>query len=92
MMDWARMLVYFAGTVDEELLLLNEHLAAENRIPRAQTKGRLLLSDAEKAALADIGHRRGRKCLWTSRTRTLPSAKHLATGRSWPIAPIHHDP
>ena len=63
MMDWARMLVYFAGTVDEELLLLNEHLAAENRIPRAQTKGRLLLSDAEKAALADIGHRRGRKVL-----------------------------
>ena len=44
----ARMLAYITGTVDQELLLRNEYLAAENRIPRAQIKGRLLLSDAEK--------------------------------------------
>ena len=47
-MIWARMLAYITGTVDEELLLRNEYLAAENRILRAQIKGRLLLSDAEK--------------------------------------------
>jgi putative transposase len=45
------------------LLLRNEYLAAENRIRRAQIKGRLLLSDAEKATLAEIAHRLGRKAL-----------------------------
>ena len=62
-MDWARMLAYITGTVDQELLLRNEYLAAENRILRAQIKGRLLLSDAEKATLAEIAHRLGRKAL-----------------------------
>jgi hypothetical protein len=51
-MIWARMLAYIAVSVDQELLLRNEYLAAENRILRAQSKGRLLLSDAEKATLA----------------------------------------
>jgi putative transposase len=46
-MIWARMLAYITGTVDQELLLRNEYLAAENRILRAQIKGKLLLSDAE---------------------------------------------
>src|ERR1700732_3856515 len=62
-MTWARMLAYITGTVDQELLLRNEHLAAENPILRAQIKGRLLLSDAEKATLAEIAHRLGRKAL-----------------------------
>ena len=53
-MIWARLLAYISGTVDQELLLRNEYLAAENRILRAQIQGRLLLSDAEKATLADI--------------------------------------
>jgi putative transposase len=48
-MIWARMLAYSTRTVDQELLLKNEYLAGENRILRAQIKGRLLLSDAEKA-------------------------------------------
>ena len=46
-MIWARMLAYITGTVDQELLLRNEYLAAENRILRSQIKGRMLLSDAE---------------------------------------------
>ncbi len=62
-MIWARALAYMTGTVDQELLLRNEYLAAENRILRAQIKGRLLLSDAEKATLAEIAHRLGRKAL-----------------------------
>jgi hypothetical protein len=45
------MLAYITGTVDQELLLRNEYLAAENRILRAQFKGRLLLSDAEKGCV-----------------------------------------
>jgi len=32
-MEWARMLAYVTGTVDQELLLRNEYLAAENRVP-----------------------------------------------------------
>jgi hypothetical protein len=43
------MLAYITGTVDQELLLRNEYLAAENRILKAQIKGRLLLSEADKA-------------------------------------------
>ena len=62
-MVWARMLAYITGTVDQELLLRNEYLAAENRILKAQIKGRLLLSEADKATLAEIAHRLGRKAL-----------------------------
>src|SRR6476646_7271708 len=62
-MDWARILAYVTGTVDQELLARIEYLAAENRILKAQLKGRLKLSDAERATLAEIGHRLGRKAL-----------------------------
>ena len=50
-------------TVDQELLGRNEYLAAENRILKAQLKGRPDLSDAERGALGEIGHRLGRKVL-----------------------------
>src|SRR5664280_1689904 len=62
-MNWARMLAYITGTVDQELLVRNEYLAAENRILKAQVTGRLLLSEADKATLAEIAHRLGRKAL-----------------------------
>ena len=55
-MDWARMLAYITGTVDQELLLRNEYLAAENCILKSQVKGRLLLSDIDRATLAKIGY------------------------------------
>ena len=53
-MLWAQLLAYVTRTVDQELLLRNEYLAAENRILKAQIKGRLLLSQEEKATLAEI--------------------------------------
>ena len=62
-MDWARILAYITGTVDQELLLRNEYLAAENRILKALIKSRLLLTDVEKTTLAEIAHRLGRKDL-----------------------------
>ena len=62
-MDWPRILAYITGTVDQELLVRNEYLVAENRILKNQIKGRLLLSDPEKKTLAEIGHRLGRKAL-----------------------------
>jgi putative transposase len=62
-MIWAQLLAYVTGTVDQELLLRNKYLTAENRILKAQIKGRLLLSQEEKATLAEIAHRLGRKAL-----------------------------
>ena len=62
-MNWARILAYVTGTVDQELLLRNEYLAAENRILKAKLKGRVRFSDAERARLGEIGHRLGRKVL-----------------------------
>ena len=50
-MDWKTMLAYISGSVDEELLLRNEYLVAENRILRNQTKGRLRLNGAPFSAV-----------------------------------------
>ena len=44
-MDWARILAYITGSVNQELLLRNEYLAAENRILKAQIKTPLRLTD-----------------------------------------------
>ena len=60
-MDWRKVLAYITGTVDEELLLRNEYLAAENRILKGQLKGRLRLTDPQRKTLAEIGYRLGRK-------------------------------
>ena len=49
--------------VNQELLLKNEYLVAENRILKAHIRGRLRLSDGEKATLAEIAKRVGRKAL-----------------------------
>src|SRR6266516_2295235 len=62
-MLWARLLAYVTETVNQELLLRNEYLMAENRILRGQIKGRLLLSEGEKRILAEIAHRLGRMVL-----------------------------
>src|SRR5207244_7663494 len=43
--------------------LRNEYLAAENHILKSQVKGRLRLSDGERATLAGIAKRLGRKAL-----------------------------
>ena len=51
------------GLVNQELLLRNEYLAAENRILRAHLPSRLRLSDPERSTLAEIAKRLGRKAL-----------------------------
>jgi hypothetical protein len=61
--NWIRLLSYVTGLVNQELLLRNEYLVAENRILRAQIKGRLRLSDGERSTLAEIAKRLGRKAL-----------------------------
>ena len=74
----ARLLAYVTGTVNQKLLLRNEYLAAENRILKAQIKGRLLLTQEEKIALAEIAHRLGRKAL-----EEVASAAQPATILGW---------
>ncbi|MHC4339979.1 MAG: hypothetical protein ACYSX0_07180 [Planctomycetota bacterium] len=62
-MSWSKLLAYLTGTVDQELLLRNEFLAAENQILRSKIQGRLLSTDPERIALARFGKRLGRKAL-----------------------------
>src|SRR5437016_9408189 len=61
--NWARLLAYVTGLVNQEFLLQNEYLAAENRILRSHLPSRLGLSNPERATLAEIGRRLGRKAL-----------------------------
>jgi transposase InsO family protein len=62
-MDWKTLLAYVTGSVDEQLLLRNEYLVAENGILRNQITGRLQLSDAERTTLAAIGKKLGKQAL-----------------------------
>ena len=54
---WARLLAYVTGLVNQQLLLENEYLAAENRILKARLQPGWRLSDGERATLAEIGKR-----------------------------------
>ncbi len=54
---WAKLLAYVTGSVNQELLLRNEYLAAENRISRFR------LTNPERATLAEIAKGLGRKAL-----------------------------
>jgi putative transposase len=78
---WTRILAYITGTVDQELLLRNEYLSAENRILRAELKGRRVLSDAERTKLADIGFRLGRKAL--AEVATAPNRPLVVLSQEW---------
>ena len=53
---WARLLAYVTGLVNQKLLLQNEYLAIENRIPRAHLPTRIRLSRDTKfcAAFLDV--------------------------------------
>ena len=59
----ARLLAYVTGMVNQQLLLQNEYLLAENRILRAHLPNRLPLTDPEQSTLAVIGKRLGRRGL-----------------------------
>ena len=60
---WVRLLAYVTGLVNQELLLQNEYLAAENQILKAHLGPGCRLSNGEKRTLAEIGKRLGRKAL-----------------------------
>lgn len=62
-MHWARFLAFVVGKVNQELLLRNEYLVAENKILRAQISGRPNLSTTERKTLGEIGYRLGAEIL-----------------------------
>jgi protoporphyrinogen oxidase len=76
-MDWARILAFVTGTVDQELLARIEYLAAENRILKAQLKGRLQLSDAERVTLGEIAIKGGNERLLEALARRLKTTKSV---------------
>jgi hypothetical protein len=59
----ARFLAFVTGLVNQELLLKNEYLLAENRILKAHLQPGFRLSRPERTTLAEIGKRLGRKLL-----------------------------
>jgi transposase len=59
----ARLLAYVTGMVNQQILLQNEYLIAENRILRSHLPARLRLTDPQRATLATIGQRLGREAL-----------------------------
>ena len=56
-------LAMVGGHVEEELLLRNEYLAAENEILKSKIEGPVRLTDPERIRLAKISNRLGRKGL-----------------------------
>jgi len=51
---WKHLLALVTGLVNQELLLRNEYLAAENRILKARLPSRFRLSDPERSTLGEI--------------------------------------
>jgi hypothetical protein len=54
-MNWARILAFVTGMVDEELSARSEYLAVENRILKAKLKGRLELFQTSTLIEAESG-------------------------------------
>ena len=60
-MKTAEVMAIVGGHVDEELLLRNEYLAAENEIMKSKLDKRLNFTNEERVRLAKLGQRLGRK-------------------------------
>ena len=58
-MNWKMLLACVTGSV----LLRNEYLVTENHILRNQIEGRVLLADAERQTLAEIGKKLSKQAL-----------------------------
>ena len=80
-MEWKTVLAYITGTVDQELLLRNEYLVAENRILRNQITGRVRLTDGERTTLAALGKRLGKQAVPSMKSSALKYLSFLDTTR-----------
>ena len=79
-------LALVGGHVDEELLLRNEYLAAENEILRSKIPGRVPMTDDERIRLAKIGKRLGTKAL-----KDVAAIVTFAARNPWGDCPTHPD-
>lgn len=59
----ARLLAYVTGMVNQQLLLQNEYLIAENRILRSHLPARVPLTNPQRSTLASLGKKLGRQAL-----------------------------
>src|SRR5213075_14942 len=71
--NWARLLAFVTGLVNQQLLLQNEYLAAENRVLRAHLPTRLRLTNPReirwrKSASASAAKRWSTLPAWLNRT------------------------
>jgi hypothetical protein len=73
-------LAYVTGLVNQELLLQNGYLAAENRILKARLQPGWRLSDGERATLAEIG--KPGIANWWLRNSMAPSSAARRAGRA----------
>ena len=55
MMEAMEALALVSGRVEEELLVRNEYLAAENRILKSKLKKPVSFNDSERSQLAKVG-------------------------------------
>ena len=61
--EFVEIMTLAKGRLEQELLLRNQYLAAENEILRSRIEGRLLLTREEKALLARLGKEIGAEAL-----------------------------
>jgi putative transposase len=62
-MESLEALALISGMVEEEILIRNEYLAAENEILKSKLKGTIKFKDAERIRLVKIAKRMGLKAL-----------------------------
>jgi len=62
-MESLEALALISGRVEEEILIRNEYLAAENEILKSKLKGKIAFKNSERIRLAKIGKQLGSKAL-----------------------------
>jgi hypothetical protein len=87
----ARLLAHVTGMVNQQLLLQNEYVLAENSIPRVHLPNRLVLTDPERSTLAVIGKRLGGRRLEpvasAARPRHHPGLVRVLVGQKFDGSP-----
>ena len=86
-MDWKGMLSYISGSVDEELLLRNEYLVAENRVLRNQ-----LQAQGEEVEPSLLPHSRRRSSGTRSRRSYRQGLPNQGDARRRTAQPVPHWP
>ena len=88
-MDWKKLLGSITTSVDEELLLRNAYLEAENRLLRQQITGRVQLTNDDRRALAELGQKLGKQVLEEIATVAKPDTilswhRKFVDHKGWP--------